>query len=145
MCFVLYIGTNSPLPLRKWEKADPGLCVASLTDRDSSIRAHFTAPQVQYLGSTSGCGCDFAYVNLQNGEWPIFDFGENEETLATYCRNRRDLVDLLRSTGEKTVEFYGVWDGDFAEVPQASEEIALEQILDLDFRFKERGFYRVLI
>jgi hypothetical protein len=49
----------------------------------------------------------------------------------------------LRNSGEKTVELYGMWDGDFAEVPKARESISLQKLLHPDFRFKEQGFYMV--
>jgi hypothetical protein len=49
----------------------------------------------------------------------------------------------LRKTGEKTVELYGIWDGDFAEASKAREDVSLLRILDSDFHFKEQSFYRV--
>jgi hypothetical protein len=57
--------------------------------------------------------------------------------------NAEELVTLLRETGEKTVEVYGVWDGDFTEAPEARENIALSSILNPRFHFKEKGFYTV--
>lgn len=66
-----------------------------------------------------------------------------EDRKATERSNRMALVHLLRMTGETTVELYGVWDGDFSEVPKAKETISLEQILDGNFYFKEQGFYTV--
>jgi hypothetical protein len=53
------------------------------------------------------------------------------------------LVALLRTTGEETVELYGVWDGNFANTPRAREDVSLENLLVADFHFKEGGFYRV--
>jgi hypothetical protein len=55
------------------------------------------------------------------------------------------LVALLRESGERFVELYGIWAGDFAKPPQVVEEISLERILEADFRFKEQGFYRVSV
>jgi hypothetical protein len=57
--------------------------------------------------------------------------------------NQQALVNLLRATGEKMIELYGIWDGDFAKPPQAREDIPLKCLLDGDFSFKEQGFYRV--
>jgi len=54
--------------------------------------------------------------------------------------NREALVDLLRESGDKVVELYGIWDGDFVEAPKVQENIAAETILDSGFLFKERGF-----
>jgi len=52
---------------------------------------------------------------------------------------------LLRESGDKVVELYGIWDGDFVEAPKVQENIAAETILDSGFLFKERGFYRVAV
>ena len=68
MCFVLYAGTTKPLARRAWQKEAPDLCVASLTERDAPIKGTPSSPEVQYVGSTSGCGCDFPNVNLHKGE-----------------------------------------------------------------------------
>src|SRR5208337_1896178 len=105
----------------------PDLSVASLTERDSPIKTHFSRPEIQYIGSTSGCGCDFPHVLFQNGDWPWFDFGQNDaEREASDRYNREELAALLRASGEQFVELYGVWDGDFAIPPQVREEISLE-------------------
>jgi hypothetical protein len=143
MCFVLYAGTIKPLPRRTWLKEHPALSIASLTEREAPIKQHFSNPEVQYVGSTSGCGCDFPNLNLYKGEWPLFEVEQDGEREASNRHNREALVDLLRESGEKTIELYGVWDGDFAKAPKAREEVPLQRILDSDFYFKEQGFYTV--
>lgn len=146
MCFVAYIGTERPIPRKTWDKGMADLSVESLTERDSPIRNHFSKPEVQYVGSTSGCGCDFPHISTQNGAWPFFaDDEDDPEGDAKDRDNRKRLVDLLRKTGEEVVEFYGVWDGDFADPPKAREVISLETILDPTFMFKEQGIYRIRI
>jgi hypothetical protein len=147
MCFVLYAGTTKPLSRRVFQKDAPDLSVESLDERDAAIREHFSKPEVQYIGSTSGCGCDFPNVALQGLEWPFFEELEpkDPERKASDRHNREALVDLLRDSGEQTVELYGVWDGDFIEAPKAREDVRLERLLDSSFRFKEQGFYRVRV
>ncbi|MGB6834889.1 MAG: hypothetical protein WCD34_03460 [Candidatus Acidiferrum sp.] len=104
---------------------------------------------MQYIGSTSGCGCDFPHAMFQSGGWPEIDYQEyveaDEARVASDKQNREALVELLRKSGEKAVELYGVWDADFAEPPANQEQIAADRILDSSFRFKERGFYRVVL
>jgi len=78
MCFVLYAGTIHPIPRKEWRKDAPDLWVQSLTERESPIATHFSKPQVQYIGSTSQCGCDFPNVMFQNGEWPWFEDDASE-------------------------------------------------------------------
>jgi hypothetical protein len=148
MCFVLYAGTIKPLSRREWRKGATELSVKSLTDRDVSIRAHFKMPEVQYIGSTSGCGCDFPHVTFDYGEWVDVALAQqraDKDRLTTENSNRSALVNLFKSTDESIVEAYGVWDGDFLEGPRASEVVTLDQILDSNFYFKERGFYRIEI
>ena len=79
MCFVLYAGTAKPLTRQPWNKEAPDLSIASLTERDVAMKAHFSKPEVQYIGSTSGCSCDFPFVILQKGEWPFFAELENKD------------------------------------------------------------------
>jgi len=58
-------------------------------------------------------------------------------------QNREALVALLRTTGDDTIELYGVWDGDYTTPPQSIEEIPIVRLLDANFRFKEQGFYKI--
>ncbi len=149
MCFVLYAGTQKALPRSDWDKNARGVFVESLTENDLAIRNSFDGPEVQYIGSSTCCSCNFGYVTLQNGEWPELDewaiSQQTPEENNEYQRDRKVMVELLRNTGEKSVELYGVWDGDFAEPPKSREEVAIERILEPSFRFKERGYYRVTI
>ena len=136
MCFVLYIGTASPLPLRPWREDAPALSVTELSTNEQKIKAHFTSAVVQYVGSTSGCGCDFPHLIIQNWRSPMFQMENFPETDTSEHSNSQELVKLLREGGEKTVEVYGVWDGDFTEAPEARESISLSSILGPHFRFK---------
>jgi hypothetical protein len=101
------------LPRAAWNKEAPDLGVASLTERDAAIRQYFSNPEVQYIGSTSGCGCDFPNVMLQNGEWTTVETEEAEKDEFDKARdisdqhNRDLLVSLLRANGNKAVELYG--------------------------------------
>jgi hypothetical protein len=136
------------MPQREWRDDAPDLSVKPLTERESPIAAHFSKPQVQYVGSTSQCGCDFPHVTLQNGEWPWLDDDDpSPQREASDRYNREGLASLLRQTGEPAVELYGVWDGDFdfRTPPVIRESITLDTILERDFRFKERGFYVVTL
>jgi hypothetical protein len=145
MCFTLYAGTTNPLPRKAWDKDARGLSVNSPVERDARIIKHFNRREVQYIGSTSGCGCDFPHVTLTKGEWVgypdvVVDAPDWE---ASERMNREELVALLRGSGEQVVELYGIWAGEFEEPVNVREEIPLTRILEPDFRFKERGFYTV--
>lgn len=152
MCFVLYVGTTVALPRQAFNKDAPGISVESLTDRDAAVRQHFTKPEVQYVGSTSDCGCDFPNAMLQNGGWPTIDAEDVEKDEFDIARdvverqNRELLVRLLLATGEKIIELYGFWDGEneaAAKQPQARETISVNDVLNADFRLKEQVLYSV--
>ena len=138
------------MPRKKFDKDSPELSVESLTERDGAIKKHFSKPEVQYVGSSSGCGCDFPHATLQNGKWPeieYFDVAQKDELdLVRDISGRQNceaLIALLRTSGDEMVELYGVWDGDFANTPQTHEDISVDKLLSQNFRFKEQGFYRV--
>lgn len=134
------------MPPKEWRNDAPDLSVTPLSERESPIAVHFSKRQVQYIGSTSGCGCDFPSVMFQNGAWPWFDGDEGDaEREASERCNREGLVALLRQAGDQTVELYGVWDGDFdfTTPPVIREQIFLDTILEREFRFKEKAFYVV--
>lgn len=137
-----------------WNKNAPDISVRPLMDHDVSIKHYFSNPEVQYVGSTSGCGCDFPNVMLQNGEWPRLDVPEAEkdefdkEQDISDQHNRELLVNLLRAPGDKTVELYGFWIGgedDYKKSPQAFQNIPVDRIRESGFRFRELVLYRVNI
>jgi hypothetical protein len=93
------------MPQKEWNKDAPDLSVMGLSERESPIAAHFSKPRVQYIGSTSCCGCDFPHLMYQNGDWPWFDDGDPHPEQDAHDRyNREGLVDLLRATGEETLD-----------------------------------------
>jgi hypothetical protein len=152
MCFVLYVGTTNPLPRKKFDKDSLDLSVESLTERNAAIKQYFSKPEVQYVGSSSGCGCDFPHATFQNGRWPEIEYTEDaEKDELDIARGKSDrqnceaLIALLRTTGDEMVELYGVWDGDFATEPKAQEAIYVDELLGVNVRFKEQGFYKVYL
>ena len=141
------------MPRREFDKDSLDLSVQSLTERDIAIKQKFSAPEVQYVGSTSGCGCDFPHATLQNGWWPEIEYRDDtaekdELEIAREFSDRQNcqaLVALLRTTGEEMVELYGIWDGDLATEPKAQETIYIDELLGAHFRFKEQGFYKIYL
>lgn len=134
----------------EWKREAPDLCVNALNELDAAIASHFTLPEVQNLGSTSRCGCDFPHVTLTRGEWIGYvDVEVNDPELEASDRfNREALVDLLKKSGENLVELYGVWldnDMPLSKPVNYREEMPVSQILEPTFCFKERGFYRVIL
>jgi hypothetical protein len=148
MCFVLYVGTVRPIPRREWRKDAPDISVRDLSSRELALKAKFESPEVQYVGSTSHCGCDFPHTILQNGNLPPLEGAKDADQVIVERQNRDALVKLLREVQEPTVQVYGTWDGsedDLSKAPLSREMIAVERILDPTFYFKEQGFYCVEI
>lgn len=145
MCFQLYAGTSSPLARSSWNRNDPHVHVCDLNESDRWALTIFTKPEVQYVGSTSDCGCDFPYA-LQNrkGDWPDgMDQAGDADRIAVEKQNREELCRLLSSVDEADAELYGIWSGNEGKEPLIREEIALDKISCENFRFREYGFYRV--
>ena len=108
------------------------------------IREQFSKPEIQEIGSTSGCGCNFAYVMLRDGEWPQpSEYEPDVETIETNRINQEGLVGLLSSIDEDWIELYGIWANNYDAKPRIHEEIDLKRILESDFFFKEEGFVTV--
>ena len=144
MCFLLYAGTSEPIPRIQWIQEAPDVSVGSLKGDEELIKEHFSKPQVQNIGATSSCGCDFPWAMFQNGGWPEIEYAEKDEEQQTSEQfNREALVRLLRTVKDDSVELYGVWAGDYANTPAVCEELSLDDLLDSHFCFKERGFYSV--
>jgi len=144
MCFMLFVGTDEPLPLKEWRKEAPDVCVRPILENEDGIRVHFRKPVVQYVGSTASCGCDFPHWILYNGEVPD-DPTEliDPDQAITHELNRRGLVKLLASGAPGSVEIYGVWAGNYGRQPKKIEEISIDQIRESSFLFGEQIFYRV--
>jgi hypothetical protein len=138
MCFLLFAGTTKPIPRKQWNQASPDLCVEPLSERDAPLRAYFSMPEVQYVASTSDCGCDFPHLIFQSGGWPNGP-EEGADVAATHRRNQEGLVTILRDTKQDCIELYGIWDGDFSR-PKSTEEILIDELLQAGFHFKEQGF-----
>lgn len=102
-------------------------------------------PYITYVGSDSGCGCEFRYaLKEQHGWTPVA--GEDEMQDKSIKNNQDSLFKYITSNvSEGSVQLYGCWDGDYDEQAESTEVIAIEEILDKDFYFKERGFYSITI
>jgi hypothetical protein len=144
MCFHLYAGTEKQLSRSAWDQNDPRVHVCDLKNSESWAKSVFTKPEIQYIGSTSCCGCAFPSAMHQNGGWPYWlDPVKDAEEIASDQRECEELCQLLSQLDEDEVELYGVWEGDEEKGPLIRENITLDDIRRELFRFKEGGFYRV--
>ncbi len=148
MCFILHIASKTRVSRVQWNEKDRHVCVEDIHGDPDQVRAHFTFPEVAYVGSSLGCGCGFRSVSLQNGGWPeewMIENGEcdpPEDHLQDH-QELHDLVTSLMSDGG-CVELYGCWDGDEREKVEHEEEIQASRLLEENFWFRERGLYRII-
>jgi hypothetical protein len=145
MCFLLYAGTDRPIPRKDWTTSDPRVNVQDLKESEWCTRAIFSKPEVQYIGSSTHCGCAFPSVMQDSaGEWYYWlDPAKDAEEIASNREECEELCNLLAQLDEDEIELYGVWAGNEGKEPLIREEIALDDIRRDLFRFKEGGFYRV--
>ena len=144
MCFFLYAATDKPLPRSEWSMNDPHVHVRDLRETELWARSIFSKCSLQYIGSTSSCGCAFPSVMQDKaGDWPYWlDPIKDAEVIASDQRECEELCQLLAQIDDDEVELCGVWAGNEEEGPAIREEISLAEIRRELFRFKEGGFYR---
>ena len=145
MCMVFYLGSNKQMPLIPYDLEHPAFNSRELDESEMAVRRHFTTAYITYVGSDSGCGCEFRYALKEQDGWtPVV--GEEEMQDESAQHNQESLFSYIKShITEGSVELYACWDGDDDEQAESREVIAIEDILDKDFFFKERGFYSITI
>ncbi|MGA2620996.1 MAG: hypothetical protein ABSF26_25515 [Thermoguttaceae bacterium] len=148
MCFCLYVGSNQPPALARYEER-PGHVNGYPVEADhpqaAEIRQHFTLPEVASLGAAEGCGCGFLHRTMDQNWLTEESIRENWMPSETDRQNRRELYELVASQVAEfgLVELYGCWNDDEGEATEREEEITLEQVLDVYFWFRHRVLYRV--
>jgi hypothetical protein len=142
---VFYLGSNERLPLIPYDLEHPAFNSKELDESEMTVKRHFTTPYITYVGSDTGCGCEFRYAQKEQDGWiPVV--GEDEMNDKNIQNNQEALYNYIKTyVTEGSVELYGCWDGDYNEQAESREEIAIEDILDKDIFFKERGFYSIYI
>lgn len=145
MCMIFYLGSNRRLPLVPFNSKEPSFNSKELDESEMAVKRHFNACYITYVGSDTGCGCEFRYALKElNGWTPVG--GKDEMHDESIQKNQEALYSYIKTyVNEDSVELYCCWDGDYEEQAECREEIRIRDILDKDFFFKERGFYRVHI
>lgn len=141
------MASTTKVPRHAWDENNRHLCVEDIHGVEKDIRAHFSLPEIAYVGSSLGCGCGFRSVSFQNGGWPeewMIEQGECEPP-DDHIQDHQELYDLVSSllSDGQPVELYGCWDGDERDETVHRESLPASRILDTGFWFRERGFYRI--
>lgn len=113
MCWYVYIATSAPIEPLVWrlnpEEGPPPLLhfelIAEDADlRDNQLRTLFEMPHLYYVGSSSGCSCDFAAGNE-------YDYYTNEIIRLNASESAKALVDFIQEyTRREPLEMYIVWE-----------------------------------
>lgn len=137
-----YIGSEQELPLIYFDKDYPYFHTTELSKEENQIYKHISLEFILYFGSDQGCGCGFRHALLDHGEW--FNIKDEETAMEENSqKNHQALYDYITTYVPKgsTVEIYGCWDGDINEHSKSTEKVDIENLLDANFYFRERGFY----
>jgi len=146
MCMTLYLGPEKKLPIIDYNPDQPAFNTKELDDSEIPVLRHFSFPHVLYIGSHEGCGCSFRHALFDEGEW-FQTVPENDlesDALAVQLDHRM-LVNYLKASQLKEVEVYACWDGDYSLQKEYEAVIKLDEILNVEFFFKERGHYLIRI
>ncbi len=144
MCMMFHMATKINVPKIEWNKDLPAFNISDLSEENKDVLTHFNLPYVSYVGSDESCGCGFKHALRQDGLWlPVI----GSEDSGDGFKNQRQLFDFINDNliDQEFIEIYGCWDGDFAEPSEDKQEIELNDLLDPEFYFKERGLYIVKI
>lgn len=147
MCFMLHMASTRRVERVPWNGNDRHLCVDDVGRAAEDVGAHFSLPDVAYVGSSLGCGCGFRSVSFQNGGWPgagILESGGGEPP-EDHARDHQELHDLVVSLIRegRCVELYGCWAGDEREKAEREERVPPSRLLDDEFWFRERVLYGI--
>jgi hypothetical protein len=147
MCFILHMASTAKVPRQAWDEHNRHLCIEDIHGVEENVRAHFSLPEIAYVGSSLGCGCGFRSVSFQNGGWPEEWMIEQGECAPPddHIQDHQELYDLVSSllADGHPVEFYGCWDGDERDETVHRQSITADRLLDPGFWFRERGFYGI--
>src|SRR5689334_18847034 len=89
MCTLVYIASDTPVPVKPWDPSQPSFHVRHIDDIEHARIRHFTAkPNLYYVETREKCGCPFSY-----GATPGVDDSPTE--LAAQAKALRSLQSLL--------------------------------------------------
>ena len=150
MCLVLYLGTDSEVPLippqdfAKIDSDDPAwplkvvpFSVEIMDEHAQPVSHHFSTRNVRYAGSFEGCGC--GYNSCLVREWEVSK--ELSEWDLAGRESRRKLREYVDAHGIR--EIYACWSGDETLSPTAHVEIESEALTDFGFEIPERVMMRL--
>lgn len=141
-----FIGTQEKLPSIAFDKNHPTFYTKLPGEDEQLIYKHISLPNILYFGSHQGCGCGFRHALLDDGKWlQVLDEEETFSEIESVKKNHEELYKYIMAlkADNTLTEIYGCWDGDLKKASESREEITVNDLIDKDFYFKERGFYKI--
>ncbi len=133
MCYMLYLGSDVPLPTSEWRKEAPGFYLSD-SGRDGDVpkaSRHFSKPHVYYAGSHEGCGCGFFFGEFDDPE----EYGQSKDSA-------RDLVDMIDQAlaSSDSAELLVTWAACEKKKPKRELEMNPYELLKDEFPLEEQEF-----
>ena len=136
MCLAVYISTDKELELGTFVAGQTDIYFEKPTDEEvNALRPKFSKKNIYYVGSSSGCSCDFGFDSE--------DFNDAELVSEEDKKSPQKLIDFLTEmTVQENIELYCCWEGDWNLPTESKVEIDIRTIsLDKNyFGPKEKEF-----
>ena len=141
MCMMLYLATRTDVPLRSSKE----LRIEDPNPAADPVRRGFSLPCVHFVGAHTGCSCGFpsvsAAVPIEYFPGMLDDHPERDADLGSVEALLALIAELISRDTE--VQLYPVWNGEEAEPPKGTIEMAVDELSAERFFFNERFFYRI--
>lgn len=154
---MIYMATDKPVNEIPWNEDKPAFHVVSVNEKglphwgseeisrvQNALKNIFKPKLHYYIGSSEGCGCNFAHATLQEKDDSItpVDYGvvskNQEQEILPFFEYLTELSrDLLY------IEIYGRWAGDEGLSPLKITEIGLSEIDPKRFVFGEGELFKI--
>jgi hypothetical protein len=135
MCFVLYMASDKARREIPWDEKLPAFHVKADDADAQKARRQFSKRYAYYLGSSSGCGCDFR----REPDW-IHEKRESDEKQKAMT-NQSGLHAYVKEclVDEDTLELFGCWSGDEDKPIQNRRNIHVDDLLGNEFFFDDNN------
>jgi hypothetical protein len=115
---MLYVGSDSILPIIPWDEKSPKFYVSSADSDIEQARKQFTKKFLYYLGSHEGCSCGFTYSDS-------YEKADKSKRIDSLQRLKGYLKDAIVLNG--SIELFACWSGEEMLPSNIKMEISLSE------------------
>ena len=120
MCLAVFLASSSWLPPVPFIEGTSYFHVSELNEDDETVRSHFTAPNVVYVGAHGGCGCGF---QPEWGDDDRLNWDKAERSLS-------ELVDYISQHVNDSAELFVSWEGEWNLPPLHRLEMSVRELAE---------------